>query len=635
MSIEQLISITQLSTVGSSNGQLLASNGTSTYWYSGAVGYTGSAGVVNGYITGTNTQVAFNDSGFANASANFTFDKSLVQLSIGSTAANVNINTTSVSVSGSPLTSNAYSTNNFISNSYFTAYSPASNAYATSTLISNAYYQSVAVGISNGYATSTLVSNVFLYTSNLVFGGVTTHSGNVIINPNTAIIVGGTPGTIGQVLASNGYGVYWTSISGGSGNTSGGNTTVTISDNPPVAPTAGSLWWNSSTGTMFIYYVSSITSQWVAATPAIPGPQGVGYTGSSGAYAALGYTGSIGYTGSTALLQNTVTFADNTSITTAYGLATKNRFINGSTRIDQRYAGTIQTFTTGNNYAMAVDRWYGYALGANVTGQRVSGAIPNSYRYQFYGNTGVTTIGFGQRIEAINSADMAGQTVTFAADISNSLLPYVVWTMYSAGANDTFGSLSAPFKNFIANGAFTVNNSVSRYSTSLLLPNTATNGIEVVLTVGSQTSGTWILGNLQLEVGTTASPFERIFYIHELTACQTYYEKSYDIAVIPGTVTVAGSDTNGGISGLPGSTYTTRATTVYKVPKRSASNTTFIAYDTAGNLNRVNLPDVTTNVTYTLIQSNQYGATLQATTSGGATDSRMYWHWTADSEMYY
>ena len=58
-----------------------------------------------------------------------------------------------------------------------------------------------------------------------------------------------------------------------------------------------------------------------------------------------------------------------------------------------------------------------------------------------------------------------------------------------------------------------------------MLFRSATTGIEIVFTVGAQISGTWTIGNVQLEVGTVATPFERRSYGQELALCQRYYFK--------------------------------------------------------------------------------------------------------------
>ena len=122
-------------------------------------------------------------------------------------------------------------------------------------------------------------------------------------------------------------------------------------------------------------------------------------------------------------------------------VGTKNRIINGAMAVDQRNAGASQTFTAAAALAYSVDRWYGYCTGANVTGQRVQGATVGQYRYQFTGAASVTGIGFGQRIEQLNSADLAGTTATLSVDLANSLLTTVTWTAYYANTADTFGTL--------------------------------------------------------------------------------------------------------------------------------------------------------------------------------------------------
>lgn len=49
---------------------------------------------------------------------------------------------------------------------------------------------------------------------------------------------------------------------------------VTISDTAPSSPTAGTPWWDSSVGRLFIYYNDGTSSQWVDASPSIVGPAG-------------------------------------------------------------------------------------------------------------------------------------------------------------------------------------------------------------------------------------------------------------------------------------------------------------------------------------------------------------------------
>ena len=202
----------------------------------------------------------------------------------------------------------------------------------------------------------------------------------------------------------------------------------------------------------------------------------------------------------------------------------RNRIINGNMATDQRNAGAAQTITAGAALAYSVDRWYAYCTGANVTGQQVAGATANQYRYRFTGAASVTAIGFAQRIEAINSADLAGTTATLSVDLANSLLTTVTWTAYYANTTDTFGTLASPTVTSIATGTFTVTSTVTRYNAQISIPSAATTGLQIVLSVGAQTSGTWTIGSVQLEVGTIATPYERQIYSDQLAQCQRYYE---------------------------------------------------------------------------------------------------------------
>jgi len=85
---------------------------------------------------------------------------------------------------------------------------------------------------------------------------------------------------------------------------SGGGASVTTADTPPANPSAGDLWFNSSTLKTYVYYNDGTTSQWVV-TNAVgtPGPQGpAGADGAAGADATVSYanTSSFPTSGNTA-----------------------------------------------------------------------------------------------------------------------------------------------------------------------------------------------------------------------------------------------------------------------------------------------------------------------------------------------
>lgn len=83
-----------------------------------------------------------------------------------------------------------------------------------------------------------------------------------------------------------------------------------IGDTPPLNPEAGDQWFDTTTATMFIYYVDGDSQQWVETNNANPGPGGggggvgsvgptgpAGPTGATGAAGANGAAGAVGPTG--------------------------------------------------------------------------------------------------------------------------------------------------------------------------------------------------------------------------------------------------------------------------------------------------------------------------------------------------
>lgn len=227
----------------------------------------------------------------------------------------------------------------------------------------------------------------------------------------------------------------------------------------------------------------------------------------------------------TVLDDETAQAARNTLGIDGLGDAFRNRIINGAMLIVQRGASATVAAGTAVPTASAgypcVDRWFVYSTGANVTAAQVGSGLATN-RLQVTGAGSVTAVGIGQRIEQANSADLAGQTVTLSVDIANSLLTEVTWTLSYANSADAFGTIGTPTKTQIATGTFTVDANPTRYSAQIAIPAAATTGIEILFTVGAQVSGTWQVGNVQLERGATSGTFDPRPYGHELALCQRY-----------------------------------------------------------------------------------------------------------------
>ena len=281
----------------------------------------------------------------------------------------------------------------------------------------------------------------------------------------------------------------------------------------------------------------------------------------------------------------------------------RNRIINGAMQIDQRNNGASQTFTAAAAIAYNVDRFYASCTGANVTGQRAAGPSGFQYCYQFTGAASVTGILFGQRIESLNCADFVSQSVTLSANISNSLLTTVTWTAYYANSTDSFTS-----KTQIATGTFTVSSTATTYQATFNAGANAANGIAIEFTVGAQTSGTWKVTGVQLEVGSVATSFERRQYGQELLLCQRY------------AIELGKSTDNNQAIGMGYIYNTTQGTMTLMLPAtmRTVPSLTYVGTLTAANLS-INLTSLTVDTSYNSLV--QFSPTL---ISGGTAQSYLF-----------
>lgn len=206
----------------------------------------------------------------------------------------------------------------------------------------------------------------------------------------------------------------------------------------------------------------------------------------------------------------------------------RNMVINGGLQICQR--GTAYTVPAGtavpntgitlSGYYSA-DRMLTYCTGASVT-HSVVYAIGLGNRMRFTGAASVTAIGVGQRIESLYTHGARGKVCTLSVKMSNTLLTSVSWVASYANTTDAFGTIATPTKTTIASGTFTVTSTDTLYSAQFTMPSGVAGGVEIMFTVGAQTSGFWYVGDMQVEVGAVATPFEWRSYETELALCQRY-----------------------------------------------------------------------------------------------------------------
>jgi hypothetical protein len=140
------------------------------------------------------------------------------------------------------------------------------------------------------------------------------------------------------------------------------------------------------------------------------------------------------------------------------------------------------------------------------------------------GAASTTAIHVLQRIESIDAIRLRSKQVTLSVELSNSQLSTVTWEFFRPSTTvDAHGTIASPTQTVVASGTWTVNSTLTRYSATVTLPAEVSNGLEVRLRVGAQTSGTWVIARPKLEEGSTATAFVCDDYAVELQKCQRYF----------------------------------------------------------------------------------------------------------------
>jgi hypothetical protein len=217
-----------------------------------------------------------------------------------------------------------------------------------------------------------------------------------------------------------------------------------------------------------------------------------------------------------------IQFSDSSIQTAAaspFGL--KNRIINGAMQVWQR--GTSFTFSS-SGYAYCADRWAS-AFQNGTYSQSTDVPTNNAARFSLNITTGSGAYNaFRQRIESYNSQDLSGQTVTisfWAKAISGGSQNLVVGLTYPS-AQDNWTSSTTIQENTVSSS---VSSSWTQYTTTFTnLPSNVTNGLELYISLGSTSSAQIRYTLVQLEIGTSSTPFERRLYGQELALCQRYYQ---------------------------------------------------------------------------------------------------------------
>jgi hypothetical protein len=273
------------------------------------------------------------------------------------------------------------------------------------------------------------------------------------------------------------------------------------------------------------------------------------------------HTGAAVFANTVTVANSGVTFGDASIQTTAAsGFGFKNRIINGLFDFWQRG-------TSGTGAVYVADRWTTDQV--NTTQARstdVPSGIGVDYSLQVSGSSG--TVATAQKIESKNVRDLAGQQVTvsfYAKAASGS--PTLNFDVRYATALDNFAGMTIMQGSTVA-----LSTTWTRYSfTFSALSTNVVNGL--ALFFYNTSTQTFLLSQVQLEKGSTATSFDYRPYGTELALCQRYYEKSFDDGVAPADG--ATGDRRAGPGAVYNGTNWDGAFVSYKASKRVIPTVTF------------------------------------------------------------
>lgn len=222
----------------------------------------------------------------------------------------------------------------------------------------------------------------------------------------------------------------------------------------------------------------------------------------------------------------------------------RNKIINGAMQIAQRGSGVAVTGSTGY---YALDRFFAVVNGGTTgAGSKMyqSTSAPSNFQYSLKfgresGGTSTNAPTIGQVVESVNCYDLQGQTVTFSfyakaganysASGSALTVNLVTGTGTDQGSANIFGSWTGQANNV---NNFTLTTSWQRFSFTASIGSSVTEiGFLAYYTpVGTAGADDYFyITGVQLERGTTATPFEYRNFQQELAMCQRYYQTAVSI----------------------------------------------------------------------------------------------------------
>lgn len=228
-----------------------------------------------------------------------------------------------------------------------------------------------------------------------------------------------------------------------------------------------------------------------------------------------------------------ITTSDGTQFNTANSFGMRNRIINGGFDVWQR-ATSFASSSGSFNTAYTADRWWMVddAVGTvNITRQDISTLSMSSiYCIRAERTSGTNRWVVGTQLETIATKDLFGKTVTFSCKIRKGagLTSDVGVAVATSTTEAKYGSVvDGSAAAITATNASLNTSTFTKFTYTFAIPSSSSAlGFKVefsALQTGA-TNAYFDIAEVQLEIGSVATPFERRPYGLELLLCQRYYE---------------------------------------------------------------------------------------------------------------
>lgn len=304
-----------------------------------------------------------------------------------------------------------------------------------------------------------------------------------------------------------------------------------------------------------------------------------------------------------------------------------NLIINGNFDIWQRGS----SFSELDDYGP--DRWIIHNSGANINASRQlfvlgQNEVPNNPKYYFRIESTAPASGSGliQKIEGVEILSNQLATISFWAKADSN-------RTIESKLDQDFGTGGSP--SSVVSGLIKTHNITTSWQkfthtvniSSILgkvLGSDNNDYLSLALTDPNNEVFTIDFAQIQIEKGNIATEFNFRHIAAELSLCQRYYEKSYNIDEDPGT-----NGANGRIMYDAASASIYTVSNSFKVTKRSVPSVTI--YDTVGNVNSVTTTFGNAKpVTIPLLNQNNISVTPANISDRG---NFIQYHYTADAEL--